>query len=162
MVLCALIIFLVLTPLRENSPIVVIVLAMEFVCVGCAEESSCRGVLTRVFRDRCGMVWAAVIVSVLFSLSPWTMKAQRDTVLHFLLSVVALYFSRHPNDFHHFRVYISDRVHLRLGMVDSDDARLYWGLSGTNSTTIVAPAGMPSAAGPPPKPPCNTKFLVHC
>ncbi len=56
--------YLVFTP--QQKPIYIIVL-LTLICTGFTEEYSFRGVLTRVFRDRLGIVRATVLVSLLFS-----------------------------------------------------------------------------------------------
>lgn len=61
-------IFLVLVPVQKPTNIVVL---LTFIGTGFAEEYSFRGVLTRAFRDRLGMVWATVLVSLLFSSAHW-------------------------------------------------------------------------------------------
>lgn len=58
------------TPLQKPA-YMVILLSLTFIGVGFAEEYSYRGVLTRVFRDRLGIVWATILVSLLFSTSHW-------------------------------------------------------------------------------------------
>ena len=48
-----------------------LIMGATFIGVGLSEEWSDRGVLTRVFKDRFGIVWAIVIVSLMFALSHW-------------------------------------------------------------------------------------------
>ncbi|WP_169794775.1 CPBP family intramembrane glutamic endopeptidase [Alicyclobacillus kakegawensis] len=63
---------LVFRPQPQPQPAdIMILVALTYIGVGFAEEYSFRGVLMRVFRDRLGMVWAAVVVSLLFSTAHW-------------------------------------------------------------------------------------------
>ena len=48
-----------------------LIMGATFIGVGLFEEWSYRGVLTRVFKERFGIVWAIIIVSIMFALSHW-------------------------------------------------------------------------------------------
>jgi membrane protease YdiL (CAAX protease family) len=62
-------VFLIFVPLQKPPNLIVL---LTCIGTGLSEEYSFRGVLTRVFRDRLGILWATVLVSILFSSAHWS------------------------------------------------------------------------------------------
>ncbi|MED1202588.1 CPBP family intramembrane glutamic endopeptidase [Heyndrickxia acidicola] len=79
-------VYLIFAPLQMSTNLIVL---LTFIGTGFAEEYSFRGVLTRVFRDRLGIVWATVLVSILFSSAHWS---EWFNVEHVPMNQVCLYF----------------------------------------------------------------------
>lgn len=71
--------YLAFTPL-QNPRYMIMLISLTSIGVGFAEEYSYRGVLTRVFRDRIGIVWSTILVSLLFSSSHWAEWFYREHV----------------------------------------------------------------------------------
>ncbi|WP_374985186.1 CPBP family intramembrane glutamic endopeptidase [Alicyclobacillus sp. SP_1] len=69
--LCIVIVFVAVSPFRSMLTVSNGIGILTFMITGLSEEWIFRGVLTRVFKDRLGIVWAVLIVSVLFAVSHW-------------------------------------------------------------------------------------------